>query len=397
MTDVADELRDMIRSRGPITFADFMRAALYSPRGGYYVRRNALGAKGDFYTAPLTHPVFGALVARKLAQLWRDADSPTRYWVIEPGAGTGRLAADVTEHAAAVDSEFAAAMRYAAVDVAPPRVVAATVGWVRAGGLPISVPHGVILANELMDAMPVHRVTVADGELREIRVALDAHGGFVEELSEPAPGLAERLDFLGVRLTDGHRAEIDLGLEAWAVEAAAALGSGHLVVIDYGHEATAYYHESRRRGTLRCYYRHTLNMDPYHHVGDQDISVHVELTSLRRLAVAAGFAFVGSASQAEFLRSLGFDAYRRDVAERGDLSRAARLANLRALDTLVEPSGMGAFHVLVFRKGDVPGDVAGLRGAVQELTVGAPLPGPGHMPLGVPPEPAMPTWPELLR
>ena len=110
MTNVADELRDTIRSRGPITFADFMRAALYSPRGGYYVRRNALGAEGDFYTAPLTHPVFGVLVARQLAQFWRDAGSPTRYWVIEPGAGTGRLAADVTEHAAAVDPGFAAAM-----------------------------------------------------------------------------------------------------------------------------------------------------------------------------------------------------------------------------------------------------------------------------------------------
>jgi SAM-dependent MidA family methyltransferase len=397
MTDVADELRDTIRSRGPITFADFMRAALYSPRGGYYVRRSALGAEGDFYTAPLTHPVFGALVARHLAQLWRDAGSPTRYFVIEPGAGTGRLAADVTEHAAAVDPGFAVAMRYAAVDVAPPRVAAATAAWVRADGLPLSVPHGVILANELLDAMPVHRVTMVDRHLREIRVALDARGAFVEELSEPAAGLAERLDSLGVRLSEGFRAEIDLGLDAWAAEAAAALGSGHLVVIDYGHEAAAYYDESRRRGTLRCYHRHTLNMDPYQHVGDQDISVHVELTSLRRAAVAAGFAFAGSATQADFLRSLGFDAYRRDVAERGDLSRAARLANLRALDTLVEPSGMGAFHVLVFRKGDLPDDMAGLRGGSAELTVRAPLPRAGHMPLGPQPEPVMPTWPELLR
>ena len=403
--DVGGELRRRIVERGPITFAEFMDVVLYWPNGGYYSTRAALGAQGDFYTAPLTHPVFGALLAAQLAQMWRVMGSPQPFWVLEPGAGTGTLGRDIARYAAGADPAFAAALRHVGVDL---RAVAGGVrsanAHVRSDHLPFRRVRGVVLANELLDAMPVHRVTVAGGELREMFVGIDGGGGFEERVGEPsAPALAQRLDALGVELTEGHRAEINLGLDAWCLDVADALDEGYVLVIDYGHEAAAYYDAARRAGTLRCYAGHTLNMDPYRDPGAQDISVHVELTSLRKAAEAAGFSFVGSASQAGFLRGLGFEEYRADVVARRDIAPRVRTANLRALDTLVAPDGMGAFCVLAFGVG-VPAAREGLDGFAARASrtpggprLSAPLATAEHMPLGPAPEPAMPTWEELTR
>ena len=403
--DVQGELRRRIRGGGPITFAEFMRVALYWPNGGYYATRAAPGMHGDFYTAPLTHPVFGALVARQLAQMWRAMGSPEVFWVLEPGAGTGTLGRDAARYTASADPAFAAALRYVGVDVrtAPGGAPAVRpTELVRSDGLPFRGVRGVVLANELLDAMPVNRVTVANGALRELYVGLDGDGHFEERAGDPStPELARRLDSLGVTLSEGYRAEINLGLDAGCRDAADALDAGYVLVIDYGHEADAYYDDSRRSGTLRCYAAHTLNADPYRDPGAQDISVHVELTSLRNDAGAAGLAALGSASQAAFLRALGFDAFRADIAGRRDLAAPVRTANLRALDTLVAPEGMGAFRVLAFGVG-VEGELDGFAAsaparASDELRLAAPLATEEHMALGGTPAPRMPTWEELMR
>ena len=144
---------------------------------------------------------------------------------------------------------------------------------------------------------------------------------------EPStPALAERLDNLGVTLSEGYRTELSLAPEAWLTEAFAAIERGYLLLVDYGHEAEAYYDESRRAGTLRCYSGHTLGMNPYFGMGRQDICAHVEFTSVRSAVTAAGFAAAGEMSQAEWLRSLGIDGYRAEIAERSGLSRIERMA-----------------------------------------------------------------------
>jgi SAM-dependent MidA family methyltransferase len=393
------ELRRRITDHGPVTFAEFMDVALHWPRGGYYATRQALGAEGDFYTAPLTHPVFGALIARQLAGMWGNMGSPSPFWAVELGAGSGVLAADVTRASAEIDDGFARALCYVCVDAAPPPAGTSVARWARSSGLPVARFTGVVLANELLDAFPVHRVTVDSGVLREIRVGVAADGAFEEVLVEAAPALVERLDALDVTLSEGFRAEVCLALDSWAADVASSLERGYLLLIDYGHEARAYYEESRRRGTLRCYYQHTLNMDPYRRVGRQDISVHVETTSLRHAASNAGLAELGATSQTEFLKALGFDAYRDDIARRPGLGAVTRTANLRALDTLVDADGMGAFRVLAFSKGVVPAD--GLPGFASDSTpvdVTSPLATSAHLPLGgVSQGQPMPTWNELLR
>ena len=406
MTGAEAEARRRIAERGPITFAEFMEIALYWPDGGYYTTGQPFGADGDFTTAPLTHPVFGALLARQLLTLWLALGRTEPFGVLEAGAGTGRLAADIVAHAPLLDSTFGAALTYRAFDRRPSPLPSST----GSPSLPLRAvmppapseasptPAGsggnrVVLANELIDAMPVHRVSVDIGELREVYVEASPDGGFVEALGAPStPALTERLAAVGARLSEGCRAEVNLGLREWTGWAFGAIASGYLLLIDYGHEAAAYYDESRRRGTLRCYAGHTVGMDPYARVGRQDIGAHVEFTSLRAAARAAGFAEAGSMSQGELLRGLGLDAYRRQIAERPDLGRAARRANLERVDALASPDGMGSFRALLFAK-DAPAE--GLLGAASGSAGPAPLPGAGHLP--VPGASPAPTWEELLR
>ena len=393
-TGAEAELRRRIEQCGTITFAEFMDVALYWPGGGYYAGRRALGPGGDFYTAPLAHPVFGALIACQLHTAWRALGRPRRFVVVEAGAGDGRLAADIGRHAPALDPAFARALDYTAVDRrGPPPDHRGR--WLRDAGLPTSTAPGVVLANELLDAMPVHRVTVRDGRLRELFVTLDADGRFADAAGEPStPALAERLAALGVRLPEGCRAEVGLAVGPWLMRAYAAVGRGYLLLIDYGHEAPDYYDEARRHGTLRCYAGHAVHADPYARPGRHDISVHVELTSLRAAASAAGFAEAGSMSQRELLTGLGLDDHRSAIRGRTDVHPAVRAANLRLVDSLADPAGMGAFRVLAFAKDAPRAGVLGIAGPRGP----APLSTPAHLPLGLPPDvEAPPTWEELLR
>ena len=373
------EVRGRIALRGPITFAEFMEVALYWPDGGYYASRRSFGPLGDFYTAPLAHPAFGALAARQLLTTWRALGSPGGFTVIEAGAGNGTLALDAIDHATALSDSFGNALAYTAVDLRePPPDFPAR--WVRSGGVPTAGGSGVVLANELLDAMPVHRVILKGGRLRELFVDAAPEGGLAEVAGEPStPALAERLNRLGVRLSEGFRTEVSLAPEAWLREAFAAVERGYLLLVDYGHEAPAYYDESRRAGTLRCYSGHTLGMNPYFNVGRQDISAHVEFTSVRSAAIAAGFAEAGEMSQAEWLRSLGIDGYRAEIAERSGLSRIERRANLHGMDVLVDGEGMGGFRVLAFAK-DAPTE--GVLGMSPPESAPAPLAGARHMPFG---------------
>ncbi len=371
------EVRRRIALRGPLTFAEFMETALYWPDGGYYASRRSFGPLGDFYTAPLAHPVFGALVSRQLLTTWRALGGAAPFTVIEAGAGDGTLALDVVAHAAALGGGLKDALVYTAVDLRepPPEFPGR---WMCSGGVPAVGGSGVVLANELLDAMPVHRVTLEGGRLRELFVDAAPEGGFAEVSGAPSTtALAERLDRLGVKLSEGYRTEICLGADAWLSTAFAALDRGYLLLVDYGHEAGAYYDESRRAGTLRCYSGHTLGMDPYFNVGRQDISAHVEFTSVRSAALAAGFAEAGEMPQSEWLRSLGIETFREEIAARRGLGRAERIGNLRGLDVLVDDEGMGGFRVLAFAKDAPTDEVLGVSPAESAL---APLAGARHMP-----------------
>jgi SAM-dependent MidA family methyltransferase len=359
---LVERVRDEIRRDGPMTFARFMELALYDPDGGYY-RANAArpGREGDFLTAPELHPIFGATLSTGLREIWERIGRPDPFTIREHGAGTGALALSVL--GAVDDPDFRAAIRYQPVEVDPRRVTAfadrlASAGFGDAIGAPTDEPfHGVVIANEVLDALPVHRVRQRGGALREIAVAINADGAFVEVEIEPStPALAARLADDGIELVDGQTAEICLALDDWVASAVDPLTRGLLLLIDYGAPAAELYDPVRRRdGTLRAYVRHHVHDDPYRFIGRQDLTAHVDVTAVERAAHAAGLTTVGITTQAEALMGLGIQdrlqAIQADPATTMEAYTLLRSSLLRLLD----PAAMGRFRVLAFGR-DRPAD-----------------------------------------
>ena len=355
------EIRRRIRGGGPITFAEFMELALYWPGGGYYAGGTGagepFGAAGDYYTSPLAHPAFGALLAVQLYQCWRLLGEPQPFFVAEQGAGNGQLGRDVAAAAGQLPGGFGDALRYVGIDrgTAPGLELGGErpgVARVMAAGLPLRGRRGVILSNELLDAFPVHQVRREQGKLREVYIAVEDGGALVERLDEPStPALAARFAELGVELAEGQTAEVNLQLEGWAAEAAAALDAGLILTIDYGRLAAELYDSRRRlRGTLTTYYRHTQTDAPLQRIGRQDMTAQVDFTAVVNAGCRAGLTPLGFTSQGRLLRNLGFDQFRRRLADL-PLSRGELAANRAGLMALVNPDGLGDFKALAQGKG----------------------------------------------
>jgi len=346
--------------------------------------RSPIGATGDYYTSPSVHPAFGALLAVQLLQMWHLLDRPNPFTVVEMGAGNGLLARDILNYISNLLPEFGRSLRYVCLDIRvvagletavssfqnqPPqnapkvsRIAAAvptdgvegdTLTDSRAGararryGIPLSGIRGCILSNELLDAFPVHQIKVHGGRLQEVYVTLQ-NGRLVETLGEPScPELADRLESVGVELVEGQVAEINLGIDRWAGEAASSLESGFILTVDYGKTASQLYSAKERPdGTLTTYYRHTQTDDPFSHVGSQDITAQVDFTAVVQAGRARGLSMLGYARQSEFLRSLGLGDWQRRLGSL-NLSQQQTQANRAGILDLARVGGLGDFKVLV--------------------------------------------------
>ncbi len=338
----------LISEHGRITFARFMELALYGP-GGYYVAADR-HRTGDYYTAPVAHPAFGALLAVQVRQLWELMGSPSRFQVVEVGAGGCQLAQAFLDYASSLSPAFARALEYAAVDCSVASPADARLQQVRGFGLPFRGVEGCVLSNELPDAFPVHRFEVRDGRALEVYVTLE-DGRLGEVLDEPStPRIAQRLSSLDLELPDGFRGEVNLALDDWMEEASGGLARGLCLTIDYGHEARDLYSAQRSGGTLRCYYDHTLQGDPYRRVGHQDMTSHVDFTSLARAGEERGLTVAGFTTQREFLVNLGLGGLVESLAGMG-LSQRERDSNRMGMLELAKPGGMGDFRVMAQTKG----------------------------------------------
>ena len=353
--DLAERIRAEIRTDGPMSFARFMDLALYDPQGGYYRGPTARpGRGGDFLTAPELHPIFGACLATGLAEIWERLGRPEPFVIQEHGAGTGALAIAILEASA---EPFRTAVRYGAVEVDPRRIAAFEAALAAAGlGDRLADPattrafDGIVLGNEVLDALPVHRVRRRGDALRELAVDLDADGRLVEREVDPTtPGLAARLADEGIGLADGQTAEICLALDGWIAGAAAPLRRGLLLLIDYGRPAHELYDPVRRRdGTLRAYVRHRVHDDALRHIGRQDLTAHVDVTAVERAASAAGLTTIGITTQAEALMGLGIESRLRAVQADPATTADAYLLLRSSVIRLLDPAAMGAFRVMAF-------------------------------------------------
>ncbi|MEX1169989.1 MAG: SAM-dependent methyltransferase [Chloroflexota bacterium] len=356
--ELVDRIHEEIRGTGPITFARFMELALYDPRGGYYRSEAARpGRDGDFLTAPETHPIFGAALARGIEEVWHRLGRPDPFVLREYGAGTGTLALAILERLALDGSELAAILRYDPIEIEPRRLDvisarlldAARDGVLMAPGDRGRPAVGVVLANEVLDALPTHRVAGRDGRLLEILVGSD-DGRFVDVETDPTtPALAARLSAEAIELVEGQRAEICLALDPWMAEAAGGLARGLLLLIDYGHPAAELY-DSRRRmnGTLLAYLRQHAHDDPYRHVGRQDLTAHVDVTAVERAAARAGLVHLGTTTQAEFLVGLGIEDLLRAIQADPATTMEAYLAVRSGLMRIIDPAATGRFRVMGF-------------------------------------------------
>jgi SAM-dependent MidA family methyltransferase len=363
--ELVDLIREEIESLGRITFARFMGLALSHPRYGYYMSNAPrAGFAGDFLTAPETHPVFGQALARQVAECWDLLGKPDRFVVREAGAGAGTLAIDVLTGLRDERPDVLAATRYEVSDASEARVSEALARMAEAGfgeqaaradNLPFS---GVLLANELLDAFPVHRLIVRHGELLELYVVW-REGWFADEagaLSDPR--LAEGLG--GLELAEGQRLEVSLAAQDWARGIGEQIEHGYAILIDYGYQARELYAATERfDGTLRTYSTHDVGDDPYRRVGMQDLTAHVDFSAIAAAAVEGGCVELGLTSQAWFFAGLGIEQFLmrlQSTASSGDEYLAARDAVMR----LLAPRGLGRFRVLMLAKDAAPASVRGL-------------------------------------
>ena len=353
-------IRAEIERDGPMPFARFMEVALYDPQAGYYTRDDDTGPgrDGDFLTAPEGHPIFGWAIAGHLEAVWEALGRPGRFVVREHGAGTGALAAGILDGLRRSRSPLRRAIRYQAIEAAPARLEALRLR-LAAQGLdgPLEPAtdrpeEGLVLANELLDALPVHRVEGGpDGTILERFVDIAPDETFVEVAVNPStPELAERLEAEGITLEPGQVAEVCLALDNWIATAAATLERGELLLIDYGHPAAELY-DPARGSTLRAYHRHRVHADPFVAIGRQDLTAHVDLTAVERAATAVGLEPLGRTTQARFLADLGAGELLVALQSDPGTSLASYLEARSALVRMLDPRATGGFAVLGFGRG----------------------------------------------
>jgi SAM-dependent MidA family methyltransferase len=334
----------------------------------------AMGRHGDYLTSPEVHPVFGSLVAKQLRQMWQVMGEPRPFAVVEMGAGSGLLARDILACAGRPAPEFLQALEYHLIEVNEWRVedqrrllrqvdasLAKTSWQPSLEAIDAQSISGCFLSNELVDSFPVHRVALRDGQLYEYYVEWQDER-FGESLGPPCTPLLEQyFHRLGLLPGEGCSAEVNLDALAWMKAVAGALRRGFVLTFDYGYPAAELYAPWRKDGTLLCFYRHNPSADPYARLGRQDMTSHVDFTSLVQAGREAGLEPLGLTSQSRFLTALGIAAgLERQAGDEPSLEE--HYARRRAVTELIDPAGLGRIKVLIQGKGVGRPELQGLKG-----------------------------------
>ncbi len=350
-------VRAIEQSGGAIPFDMFMDMALYAPGLGYYVAGSRkFGDQGDFITAPEVSPLFAQCLARQLAPILSELPSAD---VLEFGAGSGILAADLLKSLASLDR---LPPRYLILEVSPelksrqqatlqarvPDLLERVV-WLERMPERFS---GCVVANELLDALPVSRFRLEDGRIQECFVVRDGDRLKASYRAPVTAGLEAAVKRLRARygpFGSVYQSEINLRQAAWIKTLARSIRQGVVLLIDYGYGSAEYYHPQRDRGTLMCHFRHRAHSDPFRWVGIQDITCQVDFTAAAKAAVESGFSLGGYTTQAHFLLANGLDSLLAD-SDPEDVAR--HLALMQGVKRLTLPSEMGErFKVLGLLKG----------------------------------------------
>lgn len=343
--------REIAAAGGFLPFSRIMEMLLYTPGLGYYSGGSAkFGEAGDFVTAPELTPLFGQTVAQQVAQVLRQTGGS----VLEFGAGTGKLARDVLlalDAAGVLPDQYGIldlsgdlrARQAETLEVLPPALKDRVV-WLNS--LPDSFT-GVMLGNEVLDAMPVELISKQKGEWRLRGIGWSENGFCWLEQDLPPGPLRQQAEQLAV--PDDYVTELCPAAQGYIQSLAERLQAGLILLVDYGFGASEYYHPQRNRGTLMCHYRHHAHDNPLLYPGLQDITAHADFSAVARAGIAAGLQLLGYTTQAHFLINAGITQLLMSVDPR-DTARYLPLAS--AAQKLMSPAEMGElFKVIALGKG----------------------------------------------
>jgi SAM-dependent MidA family methyltransferase len=338
---------EILAADGFISFERFMELALYAPGLGYYVAgAHKFGAAGDFVTAPELTPLFGACLAEQCSATLQSLGGG----IIEFGGGSGRLAVSVLS---ALRDLGVRDVKYAIVELSPelrarqrayietmaPELLRDLEWW---QGPPTNPWDGVVIANEVIDALPVVRFEIAYDGVHECGVGLDAAGNFEWRLRRMSAALLAEVTRVMpgplAQVRTGYRGEINLRQRAWVSDLRSFLRRGVVLLADYGYPRAEYYHPDRDDGTLQCYYRHRVHADPLWYPGVQDMTAAVDFSAVADAAIAAGFEVAGFAEQAQYLLACGIT---EKLAAVGNENAGIRYRATQAAKTLLLPQEMG--------------------------------------------------------
>ena len=378
-----DILRNKILSFGKITFAEFMETVLYHDPYGYYSsERTKIGKRGDYYTSSSVHPVFGELLCKQIEEM-RPIAGGREFTIVEMGAGDGSLSCDILRCAKRRYPDLYRSLRYVIIEesrrmretqrqsLAGEGLLNDGVQWTGySDPLFAQGIAGCFLSNELVDAFPVHIVEKKGGGLQEVFVDFQDNA-FTEVLDSPSTlEICRYFDRLGIVLEEGQRGEVNLKAIEWMKWVAKALKKGFVITIDYGYPAEELYAPNKREGTLLCYHRHRIVEDPFMNIGEQDMTTHVDFTTLTKTGEEAGLLTAGFTDQMHFLFGLGIierigaiGSEGTETGEPGPERGAEALQKRLRIETLIMPERMGnIFKVLIQHKGlsEKP-DLSGLK------------------------------------
>ncbi len=361
-----------------MSFARFMEMALYDVSYGYYMNPMAenlreaperIGWSGDFFTAPELSPILAKTLVKQVLEIDEYLNHPDPFFFMEMGGGNGTFARDFLRHCAHQAPQLLARLSYRMVECSPhlqaqqahqldtslSRDLRSSIRWWdRVESVPDDSVVGVVFSNELVDAFPVHRVRGGQHHLQEIFVSFEG-GEFVEHLQPVEdPSILDFVGRYGITVGEDQTVEVPIKAESWMAQVGRLLNRGIILTIDYGHAQQDYYRADRQEGTLMCYYRHSLSSNPYVRVGEQDMTAHVNFSSLHHSGKRCGLETVGFTTLANWLMGLRVDS----LVEGHDHESK----DVQALAQLLRPQGMGkTFKVLVQQKGIEGVTLAGLR------------------------------------
>lgn len=330
---LSQQLTELIKRQSlPISFSSFMELALYEPNLGYYNRPNIdIGSEGDFITAPTLSPIFARCLAKAIQY-------PAN--ILEIGAGTGQLAFDLLTDLFQSDTppthyfilEKSEQLKQKQQELLQQHPQGEVVTWLDDWPEPF---EGTVIANEVLDAMPVHCFEVASLGFNERCVDWDGEQ-FIWRSVPAADDLLNALNQLNINFSEGYCSEINLNLSDWIKKLSGALQKGQILLIDYGNLRDVYYHPHHQEGTLRSFYQHRVHDNPLLWPGLQDITADVDFTAVAKIATSVGLSVVSLKTQANFLLDCGLAEMIQPLSEVD-----AQWRQSQALKKLLEPNEMG--------------------------------------------------------